>query len=97
MYEIKDELALFFEAHWKQYFLLSIKLIEFNPMLAKLVDFFELLSDLNLLLQGKNIIKCTNDYNAINALVAKLVLGIVKFKREMQLPFLNYCVYLCIQ
>ena len=44
-YEIKNELILFFEAHWKQNLLLSIKSKEFCLMSANLVDNFEALND----------------------------------------------------
>ena len=57
-------------------------------MSANLVDTFKKLNDLNLILQGKNI-NCINEYDAINTFMAKLDLGIIKFKKKMQLSFLN--------
>ena len=56
--------------------------------LASLMDIFEVLKDLNLIWPGKNM-NCINDYNAIDAFLEKLWLGIAKFKKKRQLPFLN--------
>ena len=72
---------LCFEAHGKQDLLSSIKSKEFYLTLANLVDIFEALTYQNLILQGKNI-SCINDYDATDAFVAKLGLGIVKFKKK---------------
>ena len=88
MYEINNELILFFEAHRKQDLLLSIKSKEFHLMLTNLINIFEESNDLNMILHGKNI-NCINDDDAINAFVGKLGMGIREFKKEMQLPFLN--------
>ena len=56
MYEIEHKFTLFFEANEKQdLFLLSNQ--EFHLTLANLVDIFEALNDLNLILQGKNFVK----------------------------------------
>ena len=59
---------------------------EFYFTLANLVDIFKALNVLNLILQGKNINR-VNDYNATNAFVAKLGLGIIEFKRKCSLFF----------
>ena len=67
IYEIKDELKLFFEAYGKQDLLLSIESQEFHLTLADLVNFFEVLNVLNLILQVKNINRIS-DYDAINTL-----------------------------
>ena len=66
--------------------LLSIKSKKFHLIFANLVDIFEALNDINWIFQIKNI-NYINDYDAINALVAKLGLGIVELK--MQLSSLN--------
>ena len=88
VYEVKDELKLFFETQGKQDLLLSIKSKEFHLTLASLLDIFEAFNDLNLILQDKNI-DCTNDSDAISVFVEKLELGMVAFKEEMQFSFLN--------
>ena len=91
VYEIKDKLVMFFEAHGKQDFLLSIKLKKFHLILVNLVDIFEALNDYNLILQSKNI-NCINDCDAIDAFVAKLELGIVKFKNKYRsISETTYC------
>ena len=71
VYEMKDELMLFFKRRGKQDCLLFIKLKEFYLTLSNLTDIFKALNDLNLILQGKNI-NFINDYNAINTFIAKL-------------------------
>ena len=88
MCEMKDELMLFLEAYGKQDLVLSIKLKELYLTKANLMDILEALNDLNSILQGKNI-NCINDYDAINAFIIQLGLGIVKFKKEVQPPFLQ--------
>ena len=67
---------------------LSIELKEYYLTLGNLVDIFEALNVLNLILPGKNI-NHINDYNANNAFVVNVRLGIVEFKKKIQLPFLN--------
>ena len=54
VYEMKDELKLFLEAHGKQDLLRSFTSEGFQLQLAYLVDIFQALNNLNLLLQGKN-------------------------------------------
>ena len=80
---------LFFEALGRQDLFLSIKSKEFHLTLADFVNIFKELNVLNLILPGKNINRI-NDCDAVNIFVAKLELGIVELKKEMQLPFLNY-------
>ena len=70
-YEMKDEFVLLFKAHMKQDLLWSIKLKQFQLTLANLVDIFKTLTNLKLILLGKNIYRI-NVYNAISAFVAKL-------------------------
>ena len=62
--------------------LLSIKSKEFYPMWANLVNIFEALNDLNLILQRKNINRY-NHYHAISAFTAKLRLDIVELKKML--------------
>ena len=81
-------ICFFFKAHGKENLFLSIESKEFHLMLANLADIFKELNVLNWLLRGKNIDRI-NNYDVINAFVAKLELGIVEFKKEMQLSFLN--------
>ena len=68
IYEIKDELILFFEAQGKQDLLLSIESKDCHLKLGNPVDIFEALNILNLILQGKNISRI-NDYDVNNAFV----------------------------
>ena len=78
-------LCCFFSS-WETKSFLSIESKEFQLTLANFMDIFKALNDLNLILQDKNI---NYDYDAINAFIAKLRLGIVQFKKEMHLPFQN--------
>ena len=57
-------------------------------MEANFVDIFKTLNVLNLNFPGKNIDRI-NDCDANNVFAAELELGIVEFKKKMQLPFLN--------
>ena len=86
MYEIKDELMLFFEAHGKQDFFFGNQFKRVASDVGKPLDTFKTLNDLNLILQSKNF-NYINDYVAINAFVAKLRLGIIQFKKNVL--FLN--------
>ena len=52
------------------------------------MDIFKPLNDLNLILQQKNI-NYINEYNDTNALMEKMGLEMIEFKKEMQLPFPN--------
>ena len=68
--------------------LLSIKL-RVLPDVKNLVDIFEPLNHLNLILQGKNI-NCINNYDAFNVFVAKLRMAILELKKNVTLfPNLN--------
>ena len=71
VYEMRDQLKLFLEAHRKQDLLLSFTSEGFQLELAYLVDIFEALNNLNLLLQGKNTNRI-NSYDTIHAFMAKL-------------------------
>ena len=71
VYEMRDELNLFLEAHGKLDLLTSFTSEGFQLALAYLVDIFEVLNNLNKKLQGKNTNRI-NDYDAIHAFVAKL-------------------------
>ena len=68
--------------------IMSIESKEFYPMLENLVDILEAINVLSLNFQGKNINRI-NDNDAINTFVAKLELGILKLKKQMQFPFQN--------
>ena len=78
---------LFFETQRKQDLFLSIKSKLFYLTLANLVDSFTALNNLNLILLSKDV-NFINGCNAINDFVAKLELGIVEFKKKIELPFL---------
>ena len=67
--------------------LLSIESKEFLT-LADLVNIFEALDILNLILQGTNI-NHINGYDALSAFVAKLKLGIIELKKKMRFLFIN--------
>ena len=54
VYGLKDEVSLFLESQGKQDLLLPFQSQEFQLAMAYLVDIFEALNCLNLLLQGKN-------------------------------------------
>lgn len=71
VYDMRDELKLFLEAHGKKDLLLPFTSEKFQLELAYLVDIFEALNNLNLLLQGKNTNRI-KDYDAIHAFIAKL-------------------------
>ena len=71
MNEMKDELMLLFEAHGKYDLFLSIE-SRVSSDVAILVDIYLALNDLNRFLEGKDI-NNINDFNTINAFVAKLV------------------------
>ena len=54
VYDMREEVRRFLESHWKQDLLLSFTSQEFQLTLAYLVDIFESLNHLNLLLHGRN-------------------------------------------
>ena len=87
MYEIKNELMFFFKLIGNQiFFVYRIKIVSSD--VGKLCGYFQSVKCFKFDFQGKNI-DCVNDCDAIKAFAAKLELGIVEFKKEIQLPFLN--------
>ena len=81
MYEIKEELRQTRSS-------LSNESKLFHHAQVNFVDIFKALNVLNLIFQGKNIGRI-NDCDAKKVFAAKSKLGIVEFKKEMHLPFLN--------
>ena len=79
VYDMREEVRRFLESHRKQDLLLSFTSQEFQLTLAYLVDIFESLNHLNLLLQGRNTNRMS-DYDAIRAFMAKLGL----WQRQVQ-------------
>ena len=71
VYGLKDEVSIFLESQGKQDLLLPFQSQEFQLAMAYLVDIFEALNCLNLLLQGKNM-NCMKDYDEIQTFIAKL-------------------------
>ena len=71
VYGLKDEVSIFLESQWKQDLLLPFQSHEFQLKMAYLVDIFEALSCLNLLLQGKNTDRM-KDYDELRTFIAKL-------------------------
>ena len=86
--KIKDKLILFFLSSWQTRSSFVSQSKEIYLVLASLLDIFEALNDLYLILQGKNI-NCINDYDTVNTFLANLALGMFKVKKKIQLPFLN--------
>ena len=88
MYEMKDELMIFFLKimETRSSFVYRIKRVSSD--VGRLLDIFEALNVLNLVLQGKNT-NGINDYDTISTFVPKLELVIVELKKEMQFSFLN--------
>ena len=83
------DLRRFLESHWKQDLLLSFTSQEFQLTLAYLVDIFESLNHLNLLLQGRNTNRMS-DYNAIRAFIAKLGLWQRRVQKGNAASFPNF-------
>ena len=71
VYGLKDEVSIFLDSQGKQYLLLPFQSHEFQLTMAYLVDIFEALSCLNLLLQGKNTDRM-KDYDELRTFIAKL-------------------------
>ena len=71
IYGLKDEVGVFLESQRKQDLLLPFQSQEFQLAKAYLVDIFEALNCLNLLLQGKNTNRM-KDYDEIRTFIAKL-------------------------
>ena len=71
VYGLKDEVSVFLESQRKQDLLLPFQSQEFQLAMAYLVDIFEALNCLNLLLQGKNTNRM-KDYDEIRTFIAKL-------------------------
>ena len=73
VYDMREEVRLFLESRGKEDLLMSFISEGFQLTLAYLVNIFETLNHLNLLLQSKNT-NCMNIYDAIRAFMAKLAL-----------------------
>ena len=74
--------------NWEQKFIRkNTQRIRYTDV-GKLCGYFQSVKCFKFDFQGKNI-DCVNDCDATKAFAAKLELGIVEFKKEMQLPFLN--------
>ena len=71
VYGLKDEVSIFLKSQGKQDLLLPFQSQEFQLAMAYLVDMFEALNCLNLLLQGKNTNRM-KDYDEIRTFIAKL-------------------------
>ena len=71
VYGLKDEVSIFLESQGKQDPLLPFQSQEFQLAMAYLVDIFEALNCLNLLMQGKNTNRM-KDYDEIRTFRAKL-------------------------
>ena len=82
VYDLKDEVSIFLESQGQQDLLLPFQSEEFQLAMAYLVDIFEALNRLNLLLQGKKTYQM-NDYNAIHAFIEKLGLWYCRVQKEI--------------
>ena len=71
VYGLKDEVSIFLESQGKQDLLLPFQSQKFQLAMAYLVDIFEALNCLNLLLQGKNTDRM-KDYDELRTFIAKL-------------------------
>ena len=71
IHDLKDEMSIFLDSQSKHDFLLPFQLEKFQLAMAYLVDIFEALNLLNLLLQSKNNNRI-DDYNALNSFMSKL-------------------------
>ena len=81
VYGLKDKVSIFLESQGKQDLLLPFQSQEFQLAMAYLVDIFEALNCLNLLLQGKNTNRM-KDYDEIRTFIAKLGLWHRRFRIE---------------
>jgi len=88
VYEMKDELKLLLEAHGKQDLLRSFTSEGFQLQLAYLVDIFQALNNLNLLMQGNNTNRISSCDN-IQAFVAKLGLWHRRVQKGNAASFTN--------
>ena len=86
VYDLKDEVSIFLESQGQQDLLLTFQSEEFQLAMAYLVDIFEVLNRLNLLLQGKKTYRI-NDYNAIHAFIEKLGLWYRRVQKEIAASF----------
>ena len=89
VYDMREEVRRFLESHWKQDLLLSFTSQEFQLTLAYLVDIFESLNHLNLLLHGRNTNRMS-DYDAIRAFIAKLGLWQRRVQKGNATSFPNF-------
>ena len=71
VYGLKDEVDIFLESQGKQDLLLPFQSQEFQLTMAYLIDIFEALNCLNLLLQGKNTDRMKY-YDELRTFIAKL-------------------------
>ena len=88
VYGLKDEVSIFLESQGKQDLLLPFQSQEFQLPMAYLVDIFEALNCLNLLLQGKNTNRM-KDYDEIGTFIAKLGLWHRRVQRGNAASFLT--------
>ena len=86
VYGLKDEVSIFLESQGKQDLLLPFQSQEFQLAMAYLVDIFEALNCLNLLLQGKNT-NHMKDYDEIRTFIAKLGLWHRRVQRRNAASF----------
>ena len=86
VYGLKDEVSIFLESQGKQGLLLPFQLQEFQLTMAYLLDIFEALNCLNLLLQGKNIDRM-KDYDELWTFTAKLGLWHRRVQRGNAVSF----------
>ena len=89
VYDMREEVRRSLESHWKQDLLLSFTSQEFQLTLAYLVDIFESLNHLNLLLHGRNTNRMS-EYNAIRAFIAKLGLWQRRVQKGNAASFPNF-------
>ena len=89
VYDMREEVRKFLESHWKQDLRLSFSSQEFQLTLAYLVDIFESLNYLNLLLHGRNTNRMS-DYDAIRAFIAKLGLWQRRVQKGNAASFPNF-------
>ena len=89
VHDMREEVRRFLETHWKRDLLLSFTSQEFQLTLAYLVNIFESLNHLNLLLHGRNTNRMS-DYDTISAFIAKLGLWQRRVQKGNAAPFPNF-------
>ena len=86
VYDLKDMVSTFLESQGQQDLLLPFQSEEFQLAMAYLVNIFDALNCLNLLLQGKKTNRM-NDYKAIHAIIEKLGLWYRQVSMEIAASF----------